>query len=115
MTVRLLHSSELSPIRQRHELDTEFGIRTSWEYRNKAGQTVWAVAANYPSLIFTDKCSDNHSPQILGYQMVNDHQLVIAADRYEETFRLEEDNRRLRELRFVGKLIQRIWEDRFEP
>lgn len=73
----------------------------------------WCVDANQPGLVFTDRGLSSHSPpQIFNYQMVDDNQLVMAAGKYEETILLEGDNRRLREQRFKGKLIRRLWENK---
>jgi len=38
---------------------------------------------------------------------------VITADKFSETFLLDSDRRRLRELRVEGKLIRRLWENKF--
>ncbi|WP_263975294.1 hypothetical protein [Leptolyngbya sp. 7M] len=38
----------------------------------------------------------------------------MSVDKYEETIRLESDCRRLREHRYDGKLIRRVWEHKGE-
>ncbi len=115
VTVRLLPQTELSAISQRHLLEQpEFGVRMSWEYNTKpqSGQMIWCVDTAYPGLLFADRSMLDHSPQIFDYQMMSDRHLVITADKYSETFLLDGDFRRLRELRVEGKLIRRLWENK---
>jgi hypothetical protein len=45
--------------------------------------------------------------------MVNEHKLVMTVGKYEETVVLEGDTRRLREQRYEGKLLRRLWENKF--
>ncbi len=116
LTVRLLPQAELLAISQRHLLEQpEFGVRISWEYNTKqqSGQMLWCVDTDYRDLIFSDRSMLNDSPQIFDYQMINEQHLVITADKYSETFLLDGDRRRLRELRVEGKLIRRLWENKF--
>lgn len=88
----------------------------SWKHNTKedSGHMSWCVDANQPGLVFTDKSLLSDSlPQIVGYQMVDDNQIGMTAGNYEETILLEGDSRRLRELKFKGKLIRRLWENKF--
>jgi len=116
VTVRLLPHTELLAISQKHLLEQpEFGVRMSWEYNTKqqSGQMFWCVDTAYPGLIFADRSMLENIPQIFDYQMLSDRHLVITADKYSETFLLDSDRRRLRELRVEGKLIRRLWENKF--
>lgn len=116
VAVRLLDAQEVLAVSQIHDLEqAEFGIRMSWEYNTKAqsGQMSWCVDANLPGRMFTDKSLSSNNPQIVHYQLVNDNQLVTTAGKYEETFLLKSDSRRLRELRYDGKLVRRLWENKF--
>lgn len=117
LTVRLLSVQELLTISKIHHLDqAEFGVKMSWEHNIKedSGHVSWCVDANQPGLVFTNKGLLSDSlPQIFDYEMVDDNQLVMTAGNYEETILLEGDIRRLRELRFEGKLIRRLWENKF--
>jgi hypothetical protein len=115
VAVRLLDEQELLAISNIHHLEqAEFGIKTAWEYNSKAesGYMSWCVNANQPSLVFTNNLLNN-TPQIINYQMVDENQLVMTGDNYEETYFLDGENRRLRELRYNGKLLRRLWEDKF--
>lgn len=115
--VSFLDEQELLSISQIHLLtDAEFGVKMSWEYNLKAesGHMSWCADANQPGLIFTDKSLSKDSlPGIFDYQMVNEHKLVMTVGKYEETFILDGDSRRLRELRYEGKLLRRLWENKF--
>jgi hypothetical protein len=116
VTIRLLPQTELLAISQRHLLEQpEFGVRMSWEYNTKpqSGQMIWCVDTAYPGLLFADRSMLDNSPQIFDYQMTGDQHLVITADKYCETFLLDGNHRRLRELRVEGKLIRRLWEHKF--
>ncbi len=116
VAVRLLDEQELLAISQIHHLNkAQFGIRMSWEYNTKVqpGQMSWCIDISHPGKVFTDKGLLSNTPQILYYQMVDDNQLVITSGKYEETFLLKGDNRRLRELRYEGKLVRRLWENKF--
>jgi hypothetical protein len=44
--------------------------------------------------------------------MIEVNKLVIKFGKLEETFYLENDNKRLRELRQEGKLLRRLWEEK---
>ena len=114
--VSWLEEQELLSISQIHNLTgAEFGVKMAWRYSKKpeSGNMSWCVNANYPNLVFTNKSLTNDSlPRVFSYQMLDANQLVITAGKYEETFLLEGDNRRLRELRYEGKLIRRLWEEK---
>ncbi len=116
VAVRFLSEQELLAVSQIHLLDkAEFGVKMSWEYNTKEelGHMLWCVNAMQPGLVFTDKGLSNYSsPQVLHYQMVNDNKLVITTGKYEETFLLDGDSRRLRELRYEGKLVRRLRENK---
>ena len=119
VTVKFLDEQELLVVSKIHALDnTEFGVRVSWEYTKKeeSGHMSWCVDSHHLGLVFTDKSllSDT-PPQILNYQMINENKLVITAGKYEETFLIHDDTRRLRELRYDGKLVRRLWENKFLP
>ena len=119
VTVRFLDEQELLVVSKIHALDnTEFGVRVSWEYSKKeeSGHMSWCVDSHHLGLVFTDKSllSDT-PPQILNYQMIDENKLVITAGKYEETFLIHDDTRRLRELRYDGKLVRRLWENKFLP
>ena len=74
----------------------------------------WCVDSNHSGLVFTDKSLSKDSlPRIFDYQMVNDHKLVMTVGKYEETVVLDGDTRRLREQRYEGKLLRRLWENKF--
>jgi hypothetical protein len=114
VSVRFLNAAELAEVGQLHQLDQiEFGVHLSWQYstRDKSGQMAWCVNTAHPNLIFTNKdVLDQCSPQIYQYRIVDDDTLVMSIDQYEETIRLETDDRRLREHRYAGKLTRRVWE-----
>lgn len=117
VTVCLLNEQELLAICQIHRLkQPKFGIRIGWEYYTKAesGQMLWYVDANQPGVVFSNKGVANDSqPDIYHYQMFSNHTLVTTNGKLAETTALEGDSRRLRDLRVEGKLIRRIWENKF--
>lgn len=119
VTVKLLSAQELLAISFLHRINqVEFGVRINWEdnIKEESGHMSWCVDANQPGLVFTDKgLSSDSPPQILDYQMFDDNKLVITTGKYEETFLLDGDQRRLRELRYDGKLVRRLWENKFQP
>jgi hypothetical protein len=113
VVVGLLDEQELLSISQAHLLtEPEFGVKMSWEYNTKpeSGQMSWCVDANQPGFVFTNKGLTTDKPCVLTYQMVNPNKLVMTSDKLEETFLLDSDSRRLRELRCEGKLLRRLWE-----
>lgn len=112
VTVDWVDEPELLSIGKIHKLDRpEFGVRMSWQYKKKSqsGYMSWCVDTQHPNLVFTNKGLTNDNPCVLNYQMLNVNKLVITVDKLEETFVLEGE-RRLRELRYDGKLIRRLWE-----
>jgi len=115
--VSLLDEQELSLISQIHLFtEAEFGVNMSCEYnlKEESGYMSWCVDSNHSGLVFTDKSLSKESlPRIFDYQMVNDHKLVMTVGKYEETVVLEGDTRRLREQRYEGKLLRRLWENKF--
>jgi hypothetical protein len=117
VTLRLLDEQELQTFQQSHALEQpEFGVRMAWEYQTKleVGQMVWCVDAAQPTLVFTDRSiADSTPPAIYHYQMVDDRTLVTTNGEVEERTALDGDSRRLRELRSGGKLVKRLWENRF--
>jgi hypothetical protein len=118
VSVRFLSESELAKLRQLHQLgQVEFGVDLSWKYstRSESGQMSWCVDAVHPGVVFTNKgLLEQNSPQVYHYQMLDENTLVMSVDKYEETIRLETDRRRLREHRYDGKLIRRVWEYKVE-
>ena len=93
----------------------EFGVHVSWEYKKKleSGNMSWCVDTNHPNLIFANKTLKHDSPpSILNYQLLDANKLVIKVAQLEETFVLASDKRRLRELRYQGKLLRRLWEEK---
>ncbi len=115
VVVSLLDEKELLAISQIHLLDqVEFGVTMSWKYNTKeeSGHMSWCVDSKQPGLVFTNKSLATDTPRILNYQMVNDNKLIITFGKLEETFFLESDRRRLRELRYEGKLVRRLWENK---
>jgi hypothetical protein len=117
VTLRLLDEGDLQTFRHHHSLkQPAFGVRMAWEYQTKAesGQMMWCVDATQPSLIYTDRgITDNSPPAIYYYQIIGDRTLVTTLDDIEERTALESDNCRLRELRTGGKLVKRLWENKF--
>lgn len=117
VTLRLLDEQELQTFQQVHDLEQpEFGVRMAWEYQTKSevGQMLWGVDAAQASLVFTDRgIADNSAPDIYHYQMVDDRTLVTANSEFEERTALDGDSRRVRELRTEGRLVKRLWENRF--
>lgn len=99
---------------QHHLFQPEFGVKVSWEYQKKyeSGNMSWCVDANHPNLIFANKTLKHNSPSILNYQLPDANKLVITVDELEETFVLASNERRLRELRYQGKLLRRLWEQK---
>lgn len=117
VSVRFLSASELAEVRQLHQLEqVEFGVHLSWKYftRAESGQMSWCVDTDHPGVVFANKGLLEHSPQIYQYQMLNDDTLIMSVDQYEETIWLETDHHRLREHRYHGKLIRRVWENTAE-
>ncbi len=115
VTVGLLDEEELLAISQIHKLsEVEFGVKMDWNYvtKDESGQMSWCVDANQPNLVFTSKSLNSDTPRILDYQMIEANKLVIKFGKLEETFYLENDNKRLRELRQEGKLLRRLWEEK---
>lgn len=117
VTLRFLDEQELKTFRQIHSLEQpEFGVRMAWEYQTKSeiGQMVWGVDAAQPRLMFADRgLVENSPPAIYHYQMLGDRTLVTTNGEVEEHTVLEGDSHRLRELRTGGKLVKRLWENRF--
>lgn len=110
--VTWLDEREILSIGKIHNLhQPEFGVRMSWEYKKKSesGHMSWCVDTERPNLVFTNKGLKNDNPCVLNYQMLNANKLVITVGKLEETFVLEGE-RRLRELRYDGKLLRRLWE-----
>lgn len=115
VTIRLLYERELFTISQIHQLNSpEFGIKMNWEYhtREELGQMSWCVDTTQPNSVFTDRDLFAPSPAIYDYRLIRDHQLVMTAGKYEETCWLEGNCRRLREQRYEGKLVRRLWENK---
>jgi hypothetical protein len=101
-------------MQQLHPLEhVEFGVYLSWDYftKDESGQMSWCVDAEHTDVVFTNQgLLKQSSPQAYQYQMLDDDTLVMTAGNYQETVRLETDRRRLREHRYDGKLIRRVWE-----
>jgi hypothetical protein len=116
LTVKWLHEEELLLIGKIHHLhQAEFGVKMSWEYKKKSesGHMSWCVDAARPNLVFTNKSlAPESSPRIFNYQLLAANKLVMSIGKYEETVMLESDRRRLREQRYDGKLIRRLWEEK---
>jgi hypothetical protein len=119
LTMKLLDSPELLAT---NEIDTwpqpEFGIKLSWQYNTKpeSGQMFWWVNSDLSGLIFTDRGIRNDlQPATYNYQMPSQSTLVTTVGKFEETNILDGSHRRLRELRFDGKLMRRHWEHKFQP
>lgn len=116
VTVSWLDERELASVSQIHHLSaTEFGVLMTWQYKKKSasGDMCWCVDAERPQLVFTNKSLTNDSPpRIFNYQILAANKLIITAGKYEETFLLESDNLRLRELRIESKLIRRLKEQK---
>jgi hypothetical protein len=116
VSVNWLDDQELAVISQIHCLSTpEFGVKMGWQYSKKSdsGNMCWCVDADQPQLVFTNKSlTDNSPPRIFDYRILAVNKLIITAGKYEETFLLESDNHRLRELRIEGKLIRRLKEQK---
>jgi hypothetical protein len=111
-----LNEIEILAIAQIHHLErVEFGIKMSWEYCKKPDSDYmsWCVDAKHPHVVFTDKSiSHNSPPSIFSYQLPIANRLVMSVGQYEETIVLESHNRRLREQRYEGKLMRRLWEEK---
>ena len=115
VTVNLLDKQELISISQIHHLDrVEFGVKMSWDYKKKpeSGTMSWCVNANQPNLVFTNKGLTTETPCVLNYQLLAANKLAITVGKLEETFFLASHKRRLRELRYEGKLVRRLWENK---
>lgn len=116
VTANWLSEQYLISLCQLHHLSQpEFGVIVSWEYKKKSdsGNMSWCVDANHPNLIFANKTLKHDSPpSILNYQLPDANKLVITVGQLEETFVLASDKRRLRELRYQGKLLRRLWEEK---
>ena len=116
LTVKWLDEQELLLIGKIHHLDrAEFGVKMSWEYKKKSdsGHMSWCVDAARPNLVFTNKSlAPESQPSIFNYQLLTANKLVMSVGKYEETVMLESDWRRLREQRYDGKLIRRLWEEK---
>lgn len=117
LNVNWLNESEISAIAQIHHLErVEFGIKMSWKYHQKldSGYMSWCVDTQHPNVVFTDKSiSHNSQPSIFNYQMRDVNRLVMSVGQYEETIMLEH-RRRLREHRYEGKLMRRLWETKID-
>jgi hypothetical protein len=117
VTLRWLDEPELQTLRQIHALEQpEFGVRMAWEYQTKSaiGQMMWCVDAHQPSLIFANQGLAAHSPPaIYQYQMMGDHTLITTNGEATERTAIESDSWRMRELRTGGKLVKRLWENRY--
>ena len=118
LNVDWLSESEILAIAQTHDLErVEFGIKMSWEYRKKpeSGYMSWCVDTQHPNVVFTDKSlSRNSAPSIFNYQMQDADRLIMSVGKYEETIMLESCCRRLREQRYEGKLMRRLWEKKVD-
>lgn len=116
VTTSWLTEQELLSLCQIHNLtQPEFGVNVSWEYKKKleSGNMSWCVDTKQPNLIFANKTLKHDSPpSILNYHLPDTNKLVITVDQLEETFVLASDKRRLRELRYQGKLLRRLWEEK---
>ena len=116
VTANWLSEQELISLCQIHHLSQpEFGVTVSWEYkkRSDSGNMSWCVDANHASLIFANKTLKPDSPpSVLNYKLPDANKLVITVGQLEETFVLASDKRRLRELRYQGKLLRRLWEEK---
>jgi hypothetical protein len=119
VTIRFLDESELQLFQQIHALEQpEFGIKMAWEYEIKAdiGQMMWCVDAAHSSVVFADRGITNRDPPTTyHYRMMADFTLITTNGEVEERTALDGDSRRLRELRADGKLVKRLWENRFSP
>jgi hypothetical protein len=118
LNVNWLNASEIFAIAEIHALErVEFGIKMSWEYCKKPDSDYmsWCVDAKHPQVVFTDKSISHDSPpSIFNYQMPNANRLVVSVGKYEETIVLESHSRRLREQRYEGKLLRRLWEQKVD-
>lgn len=116
LTVKWLDEEELLLIGKIHNLhQSEFGVKMSWEYKKKSdsGHMSWCVDTAYPNLVFTNKSLAPESrPNIFNYQLLAANKLLMSVGKYEETVMLESETRRLREQRYDGKLIRRLWEEK---
>jgi hypothetical protein len=117
ISIRILTAPELLTVAQIHHLESpEFGIKMSWEHNtnHESGQMLWCVDADHPGAVFTDKGIQSDDPSVYHYQLVSQDILITIDGKAEETNILEPLNhRRLRELRYNGKLIRRHWENKF--
>jgi hypothetical protein len=117
VTLRFLDKSELQSLQRIHASEQpEFGIRMAWEYQTKVGigQMMWIIDEAQPNLIFTNQgITDESPPDIYQYRMIDGQTLVTTKGDVEERTALESDRLRIRELRTGGKLVKRIWENKF--
>lgn len=119
VTIKLLECGELLANDSVENIEhSEFGIRLGWEYNTKseAGQMLWWTRSDRPGLIFTNKGIGNFTqPATYTYSLPSKDTLITSIGQFEETNILDGDNRRLRELRFDGKLMRRHYEQKFKP
>jgi hypothetical protein len=117
VSVRLLDEQELQTLQHIHSLERpDFGIRMAWEYQSKSdiGQMMWCVDAYQPNSIFADQSvAANTSPAVYGYHMIEGQTLITTNGQHEERTTLDGDSRRVRELRSGGRLVKRLWENKF--
>ncbi len=118
VSINFLSPPDLLSVTQLHQLQQpEFGIRMSWEHHTSeaSGQMLWCVDGNHPNSIFTNKgINPNSQSSVYQYHLLSDDILITIDGKAEETNFLEPNNtRRLRELRYDGKLIRRHWEDKY--
>jgi hypothetical protein len=117
VTLRFLEEQELQSFPPIEGLSIPaFGIKMAWEYQTKpdSGQMLWCVDADQASLIFANQgIMANSFPISYQYQMLDSCALVTTNGDAEERTALEGNSRRVRELRTGGKLVKRIWENRF--
>jgi hypothetical protein len=118
VSIKLLTPTDLLAVTLLYQLEQpEFGIRLSWEKNISEGfgQMIWCVDASQANSIFTNMgINPDSQPSVYHYHLQSDDTLITIYGKAEETNLLEQNNnRRLRELRYDGKLIRRHWEDKF--
>ncbi len=118
VSINFLPPPDLLTVTQLHQLQQpEFGIRMSWEHNTSesSGQMLWCVDANLPHSVFTTNgINPDSQPSVYHYHLLSDDILITIDGKAEETNLLEPNNtRRLRELRYDGRLIRRHWEDKY--